>query len=416
MGLKQEQQPVGSSFTITNTAEKARTGRLEVNGTVMETPNLFPVINFYGGGRESSVFGGSTHRTVKELINGDDRVFEVDCSEYFPGSMMSVGSLTDYGISKNLLDRYLDTPIKERDAFSGFDGIIFADSGGYKNLTQGGLDGSDFEIDLNQKRVFEMQQQLGGDILVNLDIPIQPDDTQEERETKARKTAENAIEFARLAEKAGFQGAKYFTVHGYYYSMIDTYFSVVEDIFGKIQIDDLFDGIALGSLVPKKDNKKELIEAVTGCRQVMSERDLDHLPLHVLGISSSALPLLAALGVDTFDSSTYIQNAINGKYQTSLTSSVPIDDADLSSCDCLVCSSQKLRSWMQGDPQYRKDKMGPVAVHNLALQQRELEKIRNSIREGTDSLIHYIENTVGRDPSIRKYAHQIVHNELGGYF
>lgn len=409
-------QSAYSSFEVVSTANDARKGRLTVDGTVMETPNLFPVINFYGGGRESSLFGGSTHRTVKELINGADRVFGVDCSEHFPGSMMSVGSLTDYGISKNLLERYLDTPIKERSAFRGFDGILFTDSGGYKNLTKGGLDGSDFEIELNQKRVFRMQQQLGGDILVNLDVPIQPDDTEAERREKARQTAENAIEFARLAKEEGFNGAKYFTVHGYYYSMIDTYFSVVEEVFGNLRIDELFDGIALGSLVPKKDNKQDLIDAVTGCRQVMAERGLDHLPLHVLGISSSAMPLLAALGVDTFDSSTYIQNAIHGKYATSLMDSVPVDDADFSDCDCPVCRSKQLRKRMRGDPQYRKDKMGPVAVHNLALQQRELEEIRSCIRDGPDSLIDYIENSVGRNPSMRKYAHQVVNKALGGYF
>ena len=140
-----------------------------------------------------------------------------------------------------------------------------------------------------------MQQQLGGDILVNLDLPIQPDDTQQERKAKARKTAENAIEFVRLAESSGFQGAKYFTVHGYYHSIIDTYFNVVEEVFGNLHIEDMFDGIALGSLVPKKDNKKELFKAVSGCREVMAERGLDHLPLHVLGISSSAMPLLEHL-------------------------------------------------------------------------------------------------------------------------
>lgn len=376
---------------------------------------VFPVINFYGGGRSSSVFGGSTHRTVKELINGAERVDGVDCSKYFNGAMMSVGSLTDYGINRNLLNEYLSVPIKERSEFEGFNGILFCDSGGFKNLMQGGLDGSDFELELTQKRVFKMQQQMGGDINVSLDYPIQPRDSYEERRNKARKTAENAIEFIRLSET--HPGARYLPVHGYNYSMIDSFFSELEDVFGNLSISELFDGIALGSLVPKKDNKETLIDAVSGCKQAMAERGFGNLPLHVLGISKASIPLLVGLGVDSFDSSSYIQAAINGKYSTSLTDTVHVEDADFSNCDCPVCSSEELRSRMRGSSEYRKDQMGPAAVHNQIIQARELQRIRNAIQSnGTQALIDYIDNTVGRKDRTRQYAHRIVNESLGGYF
>lgn len=406
-----------SAFDTTASAGDARAGRLTVDGTTMETPGLFPVINFYGGGTAKSVYGGSTHRTVKELINADSRVDSVDCSDAFPGAMMSVGSLTDYGITRARLDDYLEIPIKERDEFRGFNGLLFTDSGGFKNLQQGGLDGSDFEIELNQRRVFEMQQAMGGDILVNLDMPIEDDDTEEQRRAKARKTARNAIEFLRLAETHDFRGAKYITVHGYYYSMQETFMSEISDVFGNMDIGKLFDGVALGSLVPKKDNKGELIQAVSDCREVMNEYGIGHLPLHVLGISSSTMPLLVAVGADTFDSSSYIQSAIHGKYYTSLIETDEVDDADFSECDCPVCSSPELRSRMEGDAEYRKDRMGPVAVHNQYVQQRELQKIRDAIhKEGADGLIEYIDQTVGRHSGLRKFAHQVVNKSLGGYF
>jgi 7-cyano-7-deazaguanine tRNA-ribosyltransferase len=409
--------PSGAKFEVTATAGDAQAGELSVNGTTMQTPRLFPVINFYGGGTSQSVYGGSTHRTVKELINGDDRVDSVDCADAFPGAMMSVGSLTDYGIPKQRLNDYLEIPIKQRSEFRGFDGLLFTDSGGFKNLKQGGLDGSDFEIELDQQKVFEMQQSMGGDILVNLDLPILEEDSPEERRAKARATARNAIEFLRLAEQHDFSGAKYLSLHGYYYSMLDTFMSEILDVFGRLDIGDLFDGVALGSLVPKKDNKAELIRAVSDCREVMEKYSIGYLPLHVLGISSSAIPLLVAVGADTFDSSSYIQAAINGKYSTSLTDTERIDDVDLSNCDCPVCSSAELRARMKGDAEYRKDRMGPVAVHNQYIQERELAKIRDSIhQEGTEGLIQYIDNTVGRNPSLRKFAHQVVNQSLGGYF
>jgi 7-cyano-7-deazaguanine tRNA-ribosyltransferase len=178
-----------------------------------------------------------------------------------------------------------------------------------------------------------------------------------------------------------------------------------------------FDGIALGSLVPKKDNRGDLIQAITDCREVMADWQISHWPLHVLGISSRSIPILAALGVDTFDSSTYLHNAINGKYNQSLMEQEPLDEVDFTKCDCPVCQSGLLVDWMQGNAQYQKDVLGPVAMHNLIIQKRELKQIRECIRhEGTDSLVRYLEETFSRDKTMRRFAHQVVNESLGGYF
>jgi queuine/archaeosine tRNA-ribosyltransferase len=71
---------------------------------------------------------------------------------------------------------------------------------------------------------------------------------------------------------------------------------------------------------------------------------------------------------------------------------------------------------MQGDAQYRKDRMGPVAVHNLIVYKEEIADLRNRIESGTDAVIEYIDETVGRDPKTQKYAHDVVNEALGGYF
>ncbi|WP_202935061.1 tRNA-guanine transglycosylase [Halorussus amylolyticus] len=403
------------SFDITETAGKARAGVLSAGTATIETPNLFPVVNFYGGGRAESMFGGSTHRTIKELMIGADRVDSVDCSDYFDAAMMTVSSLTEYGISRNVLRDYLSEPIKARPVFDKFNGMLFIDSGGFQILQRGGLDGSDFQIDMDQDAVFDMQQKMGGDILVNLDRPISPEDTYEDRVAKAQQTGQDALQFADLA--ADHPGARYLTFHGYDYSMIDTFVSTMQDEFGDQSIHELFDGIALGGLVPKKDDRDALIDAVLGCKEVMAENGIADLPLHVLGISNGAIPLLAALGVDTFDSSSYLQSGINGKYATSLTKFINVDDADFGQCNCPVCSSDELVSRMQGNAQYRKDIMGPVAVHNYIVQQRAVERIRELIQQGeTDPLIDYIDATVGREDSTRRHAHRVVNESLGGYF
>ncbi|XGI83052.1 tRNA-guanine transglycosylase [Halorutilales archaeon Cl-col2-1] len=402
------------SFEVSSTTGDARTGTLSAGTAEIETPNLFPVVNFYGGGRASSMFGGSVHRTVKELMVGADRVDSVDCSEYFDTAMMSISSLTQYGISRNYLRDYLSEPIKARDVFEGFNGMIFIDSGGFQILRKGKLDGSDFEIEMNQERIYEMQRKLGGDILVNLDRPISPEDNHDDRIRKARKTGKDARQFAELS--SGYAGAKYLTLHGYNYSMIKTFLTHLKDEMGIQRIYNSFDGIALGGLVPKKDDRDTLIEAVIGCKEVMQEEGLEDLPLHVFGISKGAIPLLAALGVDTFDSSSYMRGGINGKYSTSLTKTVHKDEANYEECDCPVCSSDELVSRMKGNTKYEKDIAGPIAVHNLIVQKRELERIRNKIEEGQDALRNYIDNNIAREESTRKHAHRVVNESLGGYF
>lgn len=406
-----------TTFEVKATAGDARVGNLSIKDTEIATPNLFPVTSFFGGGREQALFGGGIHRTIKEFMTGAEAIGGGDYSDFFDGAMMSVASLTDFNISRERYEDYVSAPIKDRAAFAPFDGMLFIDSGGFKFLGEGGLDGRDFEVEINQKTAFDIQRRLGGDILVNLDRPIEPGDSYEERVEKAQQTAENAAEFLRLS--ADYECARYLTVHGYNYSMIDTFLDQLTDVLGTHIVRTAFDGIALGSLVPKKDNKSELISAVSECKEVLRDYGFDDLPFHVLGISGSSIPLLVALGVDTFDSSSYLQSAINGKYSQSLLQSAPLDDLteeDFDSCSCPVCSTPALVAQMQGDAKYQKDILGPVAMHNLIIQKREVKEIRSRIRaDGTEAVIDYIEATVGRHKSTRQFAHQVVNKSLGGY-
>jgi 7-cyano-7-deazaguanine tRNA-ribosyltransferase len=403
------------NFEVSATAGDARTGALKINDTTLQTPNLFPVINFYAGGTKQSVYGGGIHRTLKEFMIGAERIGVEPLNEFFDATMMSVASLTDYNLSKNRYEAYLETPIKQRELFKPFDGLIFADSGGYKFLNNAEIDGSDFEVTMNQETVYTIQKALGSDIIVNLDHPIAPDDSHRERVQKAEKTAENIHRFLTLTRD--FEGAKFLTLHGYNYSMMNEFLDIITDNVAAGILREGFDGIALGSLVPKKDDRNALIQAVTDCREVMADWDVQDWPLHVLGISSGAIPILAALGADTFDSSTHLHNAINGKYNLSLMDRVPIDEADFSKCDCPVCQSDLLVDRMNGNTDYQKDILGPVAMHNMIIQKRELADVRERIeQEGTEALIRYMEETFSGDKTMRKYAHQVVNQSLGGYF
>jgi len=404
------------NYTVNATAGQARAGRLTTPNATVQTPTLFPVLNFYAGGMERSVFGGGVHRTVKECLIGADRVGGEEYSEYFDGVMTSVASLTDYNISRERYEDYLSIPIKERDIFEPLSGMLFLDSGGFKFLNSDEIDGSDFEVEIDQRTIYEMQQKMGGDMIVNLDHPIAPDDDYDTRIEKARKTGANIAEFVEIS--SDFEGARYLTLHGYNYSMMDAFLDEITDAVPLEILQETFDGVALGSLVPKKDNRDALITAVTDCRQIMRDWGFENRPLHVLGISSRAIPLLAALGADSFDSMTYMYHAINGKYSRSLMEAEPVDEVDFTTCDCPVCNNDTLVGMMRKEgTEYRKDEIGPVAMHNLIIHMREVRDIRRRIQTGeTGPLIEYIESNVARDKRIRQYAHQVVNDALGGYF
>ncbi|KTG11498.1 7-cyano-7-deazaguanine tRNA-ribosyltransferase [Haloprofundus marisrubri] len=329
--------------------------------------------------------------------------------------MYSVGSLTDYNISRERYEDYISEPVKNREGFENFNGTLFLDSGGFKFLGGHGLDGSNFEVEIDQEKVYEIQDKMGGDILVNLDRPIAPSDDYDARVEKARQTAENITEFLDLSD--GTRSARFLTLHGYNYSMLDTFLNEIDKIVGASRVHDEFDGIALGSLVPMKDNKTNLIDAIQDCREILRDWKFDDLPLHVLGISSTAIPLLAAVGADSFDSSSYLHSAINGKYATSLVSTKSLSEVDFSHCNCPVCSNDELVYRMQGNARYQKDVLGPVAMHNLIIQKREVAKIRDCIRSpGTEALVDYLEHTLGDHKSLRRFTHRVVNESLGGYF
>jgi len=403
-----------SYFDVDATVGEARTGELRMRDRRLETPFLFPVVNFYGGGTDSSLYGGGTHRTIKEFLTGHPpTVGQTDYEDLFEGVMMSISSLTDYEISEERLEDYIAAPIRDRDAFSGFEGMLFLDSGGYKFLKEGGLSGRDFVIDLDQETAYDLQKRLGGDILVNLDYPISPDDDYDERVEKATRTIENAKEFVGLA--SDHDGAIYLSVHGYNRSMFERFLDQVESSFSA-PIDALFDGLAIGSLVPKKDNVGDLVEATRGCVLEARDRGYGDMPIHVFGISGTVIPLLVAVGADTFDSASYIHSAINGKYKTDFINSVPVDEADFEACNCRVCSDPFHVDRMQGDAEYQKDVSGSLAIHNLELINRELKQTRAAIAGGEDAFAEYLEELYSDRKDLRRHAFDVINRSLGGVF
>lgn len=402
-------------FEVQHASGEARTGHITANGVSLQTPYMFPVVNFYGGGNASSLFGGGIYRTVKEFIINHGSIPTTQSYDiYFRGVMTSIASLTDFNINQEKLEFYLSVPIKERPEFEDFDGLLFVDSGGYKVMTKGGLEGQDFAKNIDQEEAHAVQRDLGPDIMVNLDIPITPEDDYETRVSKTQETVKNAKQF--IDQSDDFDGLRYLTVHGYNRSMFERFFDTYDEVFDG-PVDEFFDGIAIGSLVPKKDSPSSQLQAVIDCVESLEARNLRHLPLHAFGVSGQVMPLLVANGVDSFDSASYIHSAVNRLYMTSLSESVTLEEADFEACDCTVCQTDELVDRMQGNAQYQKDILGPVAVHNLIIQQQELDSMTEVIIDSDEeSFKRYLEDTYADHMTLRRFAYETINRTHSPFF
>jgi tRNA-guanine family transglycosylase len=93
-----------------------------------------------------------------------------------------------------------------------------------------------------------------------------------------------------------------------------------------------FDGFALGGMVPRVSDPESIFAIVDAIREVEQER-----PLHVFGVGKlGVVKELFCRGVDSIDTSTYVQNAVSKKLVSAYGDYI---DADLGErlCECAIC-------------------------------------------------------------------------------
>jgi 7-cyano-7-deazaguanine tRNA-ribosyltransferase len=97
-----------------------------------------------------------------------------------------------------------------------------------------------------------------------------------------------------------------------------------------------FDGFALGGMIPRLSKPEQILEIVETIRQVDSVR-----PLHVFGVGvPSLMRRLFDAGVSSTDSSTYVRQAISGRYldpESGKFKSIEEIPNPSDQCDCAVC-------------------------------------------------------------------------------
>jgi len=256
-------------------------------------------------------------------------------------------------------------------------GVVFIDSGGFASLFAGSqvIDHGAFSIittkegdEITPPAVLAFQEQHA-DIGATVDFLIPPDMPIEEAAHRQAHTLKNALWALHARSRPDFR------------------------LYGSIQAKDAasavhmtralapfpFDGYALGGMVPRIRRPNDIVQIVRAIRTVDALR-----PLHVFGIGSPKLMrMLIEAGADSFDSSSYLRAAVDGKQLDTNTDAWATPDptaTDQPPCVCLIC--RRLT------PPYlalesESNRMA-LAIHNLCSLLNTVPQLNRDHRQETD--------------------------------
>lgn len=410
-----------------------RTGTLHlVRGDTqhsVQTPILFPVVNLITGTTPNG--GGIWRYICSELFRTDKPVFKD-----IP-IMSQVLHFLDYSVNPAQLVKWREHFLHDwytlyrkspqhghnENPKTAFNAPLFLDSGGFKLLFKPELSLAQFGLLQEGKEaesILDLQRDFGGDIVASLDHPLPP--TLEpaeaaERMAKSRRNALKAIELLTAGAYPGFTPFYYVACHGLTPETMEEHVrgTLAELVERGLPTSGI--GIAIGSLVPLRlaSRHVDLVRLIRAAIRGIPEQLRPSVPVHVFGMSGDLIPLLVYLGVDSFDSSTYVQASRTLDYFDPDTHK-PIrilEQDSLPPCDCPICKTlnfDKLHETFTARDSYRPQEHGykseyyaKVALHNLYVDMQLLERTRTTLNsDNRDDLRAILVDHANHFPRIRQ--------------
>lgn len=306
----------------------ARICEFETPRGTVETPALMPVINpnqvLISASEMSSKFG------TQIVITNAYIIFK----------------------NPNLRERALGQGLH---SLLGFDGPIMTDSGAFQSHVYG-------DVDVSNKEILAFQSSIGSDISTILDVFSEPFESEEVARGKMEETLRRAEEATKLKENGFLAGA----VQG------STYPEMREECASRLSGMG-FEVHALGGMVPLLENYRfqDVVNLI-----LASKRGLDpSKPVHLFGAGHPMIfALIALLGCDLFDSSSYAKYAKSGRMMFPF-GTRRVSDLTRNFCGCPACRSTSMEEMAKDE---RK-----IAEHNLYVSFQELSRVKQAIEEGT---------------------------------
>ena len=339
-----------------------RIGRIRTrSGRVAETPLFLPVIN-----------------PVNQIIPASWMRSELKAEAVITNAYIALKRRREEALEKGVHE------------LIGFDGVVMTDSGGYQVLEYGDVETTPEEIAL-------FQEDIETDIAVPLDVPTGLGGREKAEET-VEKTLRNLEKTIRALESRGERRCLW-----------------TAPIQGGLHLDLLrrcaereremgFDLFALGSPTPLMEGYRfdKLFRMIRAARLAIGFGK----PLHLFGAGHPMIfPFIIALGVDMFDSASYILYARDDRYMTE-GGTIKVDKLDYLPCSCPVCSkldAEELKS-LEGEERVRK-----IATHNLYVCYMEVKRAKQAIRDGR--LMELLEARARSHPSLLQGFVELMRDE-----
>ena len=318
-------------FEIREIDLAGRIGRLITSHGIIETPAFFPVIDV----------------ERQEVPLSDIR--ELGFNQIITNAYL-------------LLKRYGNEPVRLGiHGFLNWNDAIMTDSGAYQILQYG-------KIKVTQEDIIRYQASIGSDISVILDIPT-GDTDRSSAEASVRETlrrARNALNIIRETRNLWvlpIQGGRYLDL-----------VKMSARLSRELEEYSIY---AVGSptvFLEKYDYWTVLRIVTTAKRELPPGK-----PVHLFGAGHPLIiPFAVALGIDMFDSASYILYARDGRVFTE-TGIERIDRLHYLPCACPHCGKYTPAELLEMDANKR---TRILALHNLCMIKKTIDETKQAIKEG----------------------------------
>ena len=136
---------------------------------------------------------------------------------------------------------------------------------------------------------------------------------------------------------------------------------------------------------------QQYLSESAGLKKRFQTSERHHTPIHAFGVSGELTPILTYMGVDSFDSTSYIQAARGLSYADPLTRTKrKLMELDELTCTCRICrktSLDEMQRTLMEEVSYKRTSTGKyksecyaaIALHNFELEAGLLSRMKDAI-------------------------------------
>ncbi len=324
-------------FQIKDKDLMARIGIIETRSGRLETPAFLPVID-------------PVEQVGEEAILPASEIGKIGFKAVITNA---------YLIKKSYGEAALEKGVKR---VIGFEGIVITDSGAYQHMVYRG-------VDVGNREIVEYQERLGSDIAVILDIPTREGSSRDEALYSVEETLRRAREVLDIVSRS--KALWVLPIQG------GGYEDLVKRSAAEARGIDGYSLYGIGSPVTFLQSYRysKIIDMIVAAKEELPPS----YPVHLFGAGHPMIiPFIVALGIDMFDSASYILYAKDNRYITEY-GTERLEELEVFPCSCPICSKHTPKDLLEMD---RRGRVGLIARHNLYMIEKEVRRIKTYIREG----------------------------------